>query len=140
MTETVVTPETPPPAKAGHEDRVLPAIVYALYLLGLTHFGLTTLVGVIIAYVARDGAGPIARSHYDFLIRTFWPYLVVGLLAFAVGLVGVVLTLVLIGFPILMGAAFLLLAISVWVLVRCIVGIVYLARGEAHPRPDAPLA
>ena len=139
MTETVVTPETPPPAKAGHEDRVLPAIVYALYLIGLTH-GLTILIGVIIAYVARDGAGPVARSHYDFLIRTFWPALIGMLLIFLIGTVGLVLTLVLIGFPILMGAAFLFFALWVWFLVRCIVGAIHLARGEAFPRPETWLA
>jgi len=139
MTDTATTAETPPPAKAVHEDRVLPAIVYVLYLVGLTH-GLTILIGVIIAYVARDGAGPVARSHYDFLIRTFWPAVVGLLMVFLIGTVGLVLTLVLIGFPILMGAAFLFLALWVWILVRCIVGLVYLSRGEAHPRPATPLA
>jgi uncharacterized membrane protein len=139
MTDTATIAEPPPPVKAGHEDRVLPAIVYVLYLVGLTH-GLTILIGVIIAYVARDGAGPVARSHYDFLIRTFWPALVGLLMVFLIGTVGLVLTLVLIGFPILMGAGFLFLALWVWILVRCIVGVVYLARGEAHPRPNTPLA
>ncbi len=139
MTETVATPETPPPARAVHEDRVLPAICYVLYLVGLSH-GLTIIIGAIIAYVARDGAGPVARSHYDFLIRTFWPALIGVLLVFLIGTVGLVLSLVLIGIPILMGAAFLFCALWVWFLVRCIVGVVYLARGEAHPRPDTPLA
>lgn len=139
MTETVEAAETPPPAKPAHEDRVLPAIVYGLYLIGLTH-GLTIIIGVIIAYVARDGAGPVARSHYDFLIRTFWPAVIGVLLVFMIGTVGLVLTIVLIGFPILMAAGFLFLALWVWMLVRCIVGAVYLARGEAHPRPNTPLA
>lgn len=139
MTETVEAAETPPPAKPAHEDRVLPAIVYVLYLVGLTH-GLTILIGVIIAYVARDGAGPVARSHYEFLIRTFWPALIGMLLVFLIGAVGMVLSLVLIGIPIVMGAIFLFCALWVWFLVRCIVGVVYLARGEAHPRPTTPLA
>ena len=139
MTETVTTADTPPPAPPAHEDRTLPVIVYVLYLIGLTH-GLTILIGVIIAYVARDGAGPVARSHYDMLIRTFWVAVVGLLMVFMIGTVGLILTLVLIGFPILMGAGFLLLALWVWVLVRSIVGLIHLSRGEAYPRPETWLA
>jgi uncharacterized membrane protein len=139
-TQTVAPEAAPqPPAKPAHEDKVLPVITYVLYLIGLTH-GLTILIGVIIAYVARDGAGPVARSHYDFLIRTFWPALIGVLVAGAAMVVGVVLSLVLIGFPILFAAGALFLAIWVWVMVRCIVGLIYLSRGEAHPRPATWLA
>jgi len=30
------------------------------------------LVGIILAYVNRGEAEPLARSHYDFQISTFW--------------------------------------------------------------------
>jgi uncharacterized membrane protein len=30
------------------------------------------MVGLIVAYVNRDQAGPINESHYTFAIRTFW--------------------------------------------------------------------
>ena len=39
------------------EDRTMPAVVYGLYLIGLTH-GITTIIGLIIAYASRDQAGP----------------------------------------------------------------------------------
>lgn len=54
----------------AEEDKVLPAVVYGLYLLALTN-GLTAVIAVIVAYVNRDTAGPINESHYTFAIRTF---------------------------------------------------------------------
>ena len=57
---------------AGYEDRTMPIICYALYLLAFATGGLTAIVGVIIAYMQRSTAGPVMHSHYTFLIRTFW--------------------------------------------------------------------
>ena len=64
MTDAAVAPR-------AEEDKILPAVVYGLYLLGFTN-GLTFFVGLIVAYVNRDAAGPINASHYTFAIRTFW--------------------------------------------------------------------
>lgn len=138
MSEPAATTQSPPPASTT-DERVLPGIVYALYLIGLSH-GLTILIGVIMAYVCRDKAGPVARSHHEFLIGTFWKSVPFLLLAFVAFVVGLVLSIVLIGIPILMGAIFLFSAIWLWFLIRCVVGAIYLFRGEAHPRPDTWLA
>lgn len=54
---------------AAAEDQVMPAITYALFLLGLVTGGVTSIVGLIIAYSQRESAGWRNRSHYDFLIR-----------------------------------------------------------------------
>lgn len=133
MTENLETTAAPA------EDRTLPAICYALYLIGLTH-GLTTIVGLIIAYASRDQAGPKMYSHYTWLIRTFW----ISLAAFAVGgvalAVGLILSIVLIGIPIVMAAGLLLGAAWVYMAVRLAIGIVYLARDEEYPRPYAIIA
>lgn len=121
------------------DERFLPGITYALYLLQF-FTGFTVLIGVIMAYVCRDNAEPVAKSHYDFLISTFWrsiPFLLVALVA---GTVGLVLSIVLIGIPILMAAVFLFAAVCVWYLIRCVVGAVKLAQGQPHPRPDTWLA
>jgi uncharacterized membrane protein len=117
------------------EDRTMPAVVYGLYLLGLVN-GFTILVGLIIAHINRDKAGPRMRAHYTFLIRTFW----IGLGIFlALGvLIGIsaILSLLLIGIPFLLLFLFLWGAVGVWFAVRCIVGLVYLSQGEAYPRPN----
>lgn len=117
------------------EDRVLPAVVYGLYLLGLVN-GLTILVGLVVAYINLDKVGPRMRTHYDFQIRTFWIGLAIFLsLGLLIG-ISAVLSLVLIGIPFLMLFLFLWGAVGVWFAVRCIIGLVYVSQDQAYPRPN----
>ena len=117
------------------EDRVLPAVVYGLYLLGLVN-GLTILVGLVVAYINLDKAGPRMRTHYDFQIRTFWIGLAIFLsLGLLIG-ISAVLSLLLIGIPFLMLFLFLWGAVGVWFALRCIVGLVYVSQDQAYPRPN----
>ena len=124
----------PSPSERADEDKVLPIVVYALYLLGFTN-GLTFLVGLIVAYVNRDAAGPINASHYTFAIRTFWLSIWWFLGGLALILVGLVLAVLLIGFPMMIAGGVILSLISAWFVVRTILGLVYLLKGEAYPRP-----
>ena len=136
MSEPATT-TTPPHPATTTDERVFPGIVYGLYILSFFTVWFSALIGVIAAYVMRDRAGPVARSHYDFLISTFWwsiPPLIIGTV---LAVVGVVLMIVLIGFPILFVAGAVFLLWSIWFVVRCIAGAIYLARGEAYPRPGA---
>ena len=116
------------------EDKVLPIVVYALYLLGFTN-GLTFLVGLIVAYVNRETAGPINASHYTFAIRTFWLSIWWFLVGLGLIFVGLALLVLLIGIPIMIVGGTIIGAISVWFVVRTILGLVYLLKGEAYPRP-----
>ena len=116
------------------EDKVLPIVVYALYLLGFTN-GLTFLAGLIVAYLNRDTAGPINASHYTFAIRTFWLSIWWFLAGLALLLVGLALLVVLIGIPMMIAGGAIMSLVSVWFVVRCILGLVYLLKGEAYPRP-----
>jgi uncharacterized membrane protein len=140
MTDTLSISPAPIPAPEGarsHEDRVLPAVIYGLYLFGAFSALITVIIGLVIAYVNRGAAGARMESHYSFLIRTFWMTLgwiaIGGLLT----LVGGVLSLVLIGLPIL-GLGLLILSLfGLWFIARCCLGAYYLARDEAYPRPDS---
>jgi len=125
-----------PPAPAAVEDKVLPAVVYGLYLVGFAT-GITVLLGLILAYVSKDSAAPATRTHYDFQIRTFWIGVAWALIGGLLLAVGIPLSFVIVGIPLAMlgGAIFCLL--GVWFAVRCIVGLVHLSRGEAYPRPDS---
>jgi uncharacterized membrane protein len=127
MTDTAVAPR-------AEEDKILPAVVYGLYLLGFTN-GLTFFVGLIVAYVNRDAAGPINASHYTFAIRTFWLAIAWFLIGLMLTLFGAPLSLILVGIPVLMAGIAIMGAVGVWFVVRCVMGIYYLTRGEAHPRP-----
>ncbi len=111
----------------SHPDAIADAgriakVVYLLYLAG-PFVLLTGLVGVIFAYVSRDGAPDWVRSHYRFQIRTFW----MGAVFMAVG---AVLAVIVIGYAVL----FLWV---VWLLVRSIKGFLAANRGEAHPSPGS---
>jgi uncharacterized membrane protein len=118
------------------EDRTMPAVVYGLYLLGLAN-GLTILVGLIIAYVNRDRAGPRMRTHYTFLIRTFWLAIAWALIGVALIFWGGIFSLVLIGLPFFALGWLILGAVGIWFFLRTILGVIYLARDEPYPRPHA---
>lgn len=117
-----------------YEDRAMPAVIYALYILGLFH-GLTLIIGLIMAYALRGGAGPANASHYTYQIRTFWTALAGGLIAAAIGVIGAILTFILIGFPILWVAAAIAGLSWLWAMIRCIVGVVRLAEGRPIEQP-----
>jgi len=111
MTHPPTEPAVPPPVR---DDWAL--AVYILYLAALV-FGLTSIAGVIVAYVKIDTADPVTASHYRFQIRTFW-------ISVLYWVVGGVLALVLVGFAILAWW-------FIWYLIRNIKGI--LALNENRP-------
>lgn len=95
-------------------------VVYVLYLIGL-FTGITALIGVIIAYIYKSDALNWVESHYRFQIYTFW----IGLLCL---IVGSILTLVLIGWLVL-------LAWMIWLIIRVVIGLKYLGQGRPIPDP-----
>jgi len=121
------------------EDRTLPAICYALYLIGLTH-GLTTIIGLIIAYASRAQAGPRMYTHYTWLIRTFWVTIGGFLAGAALLIVGIPLSLVLVGIPLVVLGGILMGCAWIFMAVRLVLGLIYLARDEEYPRPYAVIA
>ncbi len=125
-----------PPAQAtASDERVLPIIAYATYIAAPLTVAITAVIGVIIAHAGRDSASPLVRSHYEFLIRTFW----IGLVALIVGGaalgVGIVLSVILIGIPIVVLASVFLGLACVWFVVRAVVGLVYVVQNQPYPRP-----
>jgi uncharacterized membrane protein len=117
------------------EDRTVPAVVYGLYLLGLTH-GLTIIIGLIVAYASQDGAGSRMRTHYTFQIRTFWLSIVWFLVGVALIVFGAPLVLAFGLGLLVMGLGWMICgAVWLWFLARCVLGAIYLARDEPYPRP-----
>ena len=95
-------------------------IIYILYLVGLV-VGITSLVGLVMAYVNRSGAPEWVQSHYRFQIRTFW----IGLLYAAIGFVTLI---IIIGW-------FILLFVAIWMIIRCVKGMKQLSNAEPCPNP-----
>lgn len=97
-------------------------VIYASYLLGFV-VGITPLIGIVLAYMNRGKAGGWVETHYTWAIRTFW----IGILY---GLISLMLSLVLIGF-------LLMLAVAIWVIVRVVVGLQAVGRGEPIRNPES---
>ena len=91
-------------------------IIYALYAFGAVVV-VTVIVGAVFAHGAREEDAPNwLESHFRFQVRTFWLLLLFSS-------IGAVLTLVLIGYLVLVATA-------VWLIVRCVKGWGHLDRRE----------
>ncbi len=97
-------------------------IIYVLYLIGLLTGGLTTIVGVVMAYIYRDGAPDWLGTHYTFQIRTFW-------IMFLYAVLSTILTFVFIG-------VLLWFVLLIWWIVRCVKGLKFLDQRVAYPDPE----
>lgn len=102
-------------------DTTMAMVVYALFLASFV-VGFTGIIGLVIAYIYRGKGPQWLDEHYRYQIRTFWIGLVYGVIA---GL----LTLVVIGFP-------LLLALAVWMIIRCVKGFKGLQEKRAPSNVD----
>ena len=113
MTSDIRPPAMPRPIVS---DVALAMSIYVLY--GIGYFtGISALIGVVIAHVKVDDTDPVMRSHYQFQIRTFW----IGFLYITIGML---LSIVLIGIPILIWW-------FVWSLIRIVKGAI--AANESRP-------
>lgn len=109
--------------KAPQQDSpTLANIIYILYLVGLA-VGITQIVGVVMAYISRGESTGWLTSHYTFQIRTFW----IGLLMVVIA---IPLTFIFVGIA-------LIVFYYVWLIIRCVKGMQYLAKQEEHPDPES---
>lgn len=100
--------------------RTYSIVVYALYLLGLPSGGISTLIGVIVAYVKRnESRGTPFESHFTNAIDVFWVGLVVGI-------VGLIL------WPLFFLGALIHCALVVWILFRTIKGLIRAIDGQPY--------
>ncbi len=113
-------------AEGGEADRRQRArqnarLVYILYLVGIVFWPIA-IVGLVFAYLNREGAEAWVANHYLFQIRSFW----IGLLYIVVS--GVT-AFMLIGWLVAVAAL-------IWWIVRCAKGIHYLGEQKPYPKPD----
>lgn len=95
-------------------------INYILYLASLL-LGVTSIIGVIMAYVNKNDVSEWMKTHYQFQIRTFWISILYSFIA-------VLLSFVVIG-------AFLFPLILIWFIVRCVKGLKALDKNEPVENP-----
>jgi len=95
-------------------------IIYVLYLVSLI-VGVTSIIGVIMAYVYRADAPEWVQTHYRFQIRTFW----IGLLYAFLSLLTVI---------IIVGLFFAVFTF-IWWIVRSAKGLKLLGEGARYKNP-----
>lgn len=106
---------------ASTSTETVPRIIYILYLVAIV-IGITSVIGVIMAYVYRSEAPGWLQSHYRFQIRTFW----IGILYCLIG--GLIFSVM--PFP-----GLIMLLIVLWLGIRCVKGLKLLSQQQAHPDP-----
>lgn len=120
--------EQPPASSGGPNISTNPGdsgnanLIYILYLAGLV-VGITSIIGVVMAYMAKDAAPDWLRSHYHNQINIFWKGLVYCI-------AGALLSIVLVGFLVLLFAL-------IWYIVRVVKGMQAVSKGEAYPNPSS---
>lgn len=114
----------PAPQKAGWFDPG-PANVQAIYILYLVGFvvGITAIIGLVMAYMNRGKAEAWVETHYTWAIRTFW-------IALLSAFISAILMIVAIG-------VVLMFAVAIWVIVRVVIGLQAVSRGEPIKNPES---
>jgi uncharacterized membrane protein len=110
--------------------RMTAMAAYILYLLSIPSAGVFALIGVIVAYVGRDGAGPLARSHLNEAIRIWWVAFGWGVACVLGYVIGGLLTIVLIGFPIIWLFMVIGFIVAVWFTIKSLLGLLALLDGR----------
>lgn len=105
-------------------------VAYVLYLVSIPSAGILALVGVILAYAARDAAQGAARTHIENQIRTWWTAFWWAVTIWIATGIGILLTVVLIGFPIIMLAGLASLVVMIWFTVTSALGLIALLDGR----------
>jgi uncharacterized membrane protein len=105
---------------ASTDNGATAKIIYILYLVALV-VGVTSIVGVVMAYVNKGQAPAWVETHYRFQIRTFWILLLASFVA-------LLLTFVIIG-------VVLWPLILVWLIVRCVKGLMAIEKQQPYPNP-----
>ena len=121
MSEPQPTPSGQPGISTNPNESGNANLIYILLLAGFVTGGITTIIGVVMAYMAKGEAPDWLKSHYHNQINIFWKSLLYWL-------IGGVLLFVLIG-------ALVMLAALIWYIVRIVKGMQALAKGEPLEHP-----
>jgi uncharacterized membrane protein len=98
-------------------------LIYILYLVGFLTGGITSIVGVVMAYTGKGQGDALLDNHYNNQINLFWKY-------FLYSVIGFFLLFVVIGFLVLLAA-------MVWFIVRVVKGMQALSAGQPIENPGS---
>lgn len=115
----------------SEDGRVSAGLVWGLYLLSIPSAAIFAPIGVIVAYAQRDGAGALSRLHMEAQIRLFWIAFAWGAALLIASIPAWLLTIVLIGFPLLWLIALVGFLVMVWFTIKSLIGLLRLFDGRA---------
>jgi len=118
-------------ATSSDAGKAAALVVYVLYLLSIPSAGVLALAGVFVALVSREGASSVWRSHLNGQVHIFGVAFLWGVALFAASIVAYILTVVLIGFPLLWLIGIAYFVIMVWFTVKSVLGFVALLDNRA---------
>jgi uncharacterized membrane protein len=124
-----MTPQ-PLPLFTPEPGRGAAFVAYVLFLMSIPSAGILALVGVVVAYAAREDAQGVGRAHLEHQIRYWWLAVWWGTGIAVATFVGLVLSVVLIGIPIVMLAALAGLVVMIWFTVKSVFGLIALLDGR----------
>lgn len=130
---TSTPPRDEPVFRSGGEGdgKVAALVAWALYILSIPSFWVLVLIGLVVAYAARDSAQGVARQHLDAQIRLFWSVFLWGAIAIVGVLISIPLMIVGIGFITIIVFGLAWFVISVWFTVKSIFGLINLLGDRA---------
>lgn len=110
----------------------LPALAgYGLYLLSIPSLAIFAPVGATVAWFARTDAGALARAHIDEQLRLFLIAAIWAVALFALSIPAWLLTIVLIGIPLLWAIALAGFIVMIWFTARSALGLMRLLGGRS---------
>lgn len=112
-------------------NKVAALAAWALYILSIPSANVLVLVGLIVAYAARNSAVGLARQHIEAQISLFWSVFWWTIAAWIAIFVSAVMSVVLIGIPFLLLSILLWFLISVWFTVKSVLGLINLLQDRA---------
>ncbi len=105
--------------------------VYVLYLLSIPSAGMLALAGVMVALICKHNAAGVWHAHLHSQIRIWAIAFLWCIVIFAVTLLGWVLTVVLIGFPIVWMAGIAGFVVMLWFTIKSVLGLIALMENRA---------
>lgn len=107
-------------------------VTYVLYLMSIPSAGILALIGLVVAYVGRADAEGVSRSHIEHQIRTWWIAFWWAVAIWVAYLVGGILSVVLIGIPIIVLASIASFVVLIWFTVTGVFGLLALLDGRGR--------
>ena len=101
-------------ADGQENNRPAAILAWVLYILALPSANVLAVVGVIIAYAARDKSTGWVREHFDRQIALFWKIVIWLILLWIAIVVFAVLSFAVVGIPFLLIALLALLVLHIY--------------------------